>query len=187
MNVRSMLAVPLLALLLVAVLARPASAGGWATVELSSTPDGVRAGEEWVVDLKILQHGRTPLENVDPSVTVFQRDSGRSDRFVARATEQPGVYRAAVSFPAAGEWEYRVDDGFGAVQTYPVVTIAEPAAPSVQAAQDPSPAADDGIGTVAMAGAVVLGLLAAGVAFAVLRRRGLRHASTGAPATPARS
>jgi hypothetical protein len=36
-------------------------AGGWATVGLSSLPDGAQPGEAWVVDLTVLQHGRTPL------------------------------------------------------------------------------------------------------------------------------
>ena len=32
--------------------------GGWATVGLSSLPNGTPPGEEWVVDLTVLQHGR---------------------------------------------------------------------------------------------------------------------------------
>jgi hypothetical protein len=37
-----------------------ASAGGWATVGLDSVPDGVRAGEPWVVHLTILQARPNP-------------------------------------------------------------------------------------------------------------------------------
>lgn len=45
-------------------------AGGWATVQLSSTPTGVRAGKVWDVRLTVLQHGRTPLVGITPSVQI---------------------------------------------------------------------------------------------------------------------
>ena len=187
MRVRSMPAAPVLALLLVTVLAGPASAGGWATVELSSTPDGVRAGEEWVVDLKILQHGRTPLEDVRPAVTISQPDRGRSERFVARETEEPGVYRASVTFPNPGEWEYRVDDGFGQVQAYPVVNVEDEAPPVAAPAASTRAATGGGLGAAAIAGIVALGVAAAALTFVVLRRRGSDDTRPGARPTPARS
>ena len=54
------------ALALAAALTAPATslAGGFATVGLSSLPGDARPGEAWVVDLTVLQHGRTPLEGV---------------------------------------------------------------------------------------------------------------------------
>ena len=44
-----------------------ATAGGWATVSLSSTPDDLGPGDAWNVQITILQHGRTPLDGVEPS------------------------------------------------------------------------------------------------------------------------
>ena len=44
------------------VLPAPAAAGEWATVGLSSTPEHVKPGATWNVDVEILQHGRTPLD-----------------------------------------------------------------------------------------------------------------------------
>ena len=89
-------------LAITALLALPAAAtaGGWATVGLSSTPDGLAAGAPWNVELEILQHGRTPLENVSPAVTIKAGDDTRT--FAARPTGRPGFYRASVTFPHAG-------------------------------------------------------------------------------------
>jgi hypothetical protein len=113
----------LASLLVLLALPAAAHAGGWATVGLSSTPAGTAPGDTWVVDLEILQHGRTPLNDVAPAVIV-RRGDGAEQRFEAMATGEPGMYRAEVGFPAAGEYTYVVDDGFvGPVHTYPPVTI----------------------------------------------------------------
>ena len=115
----------LLALLLLAIAPASALAGGFATVGLSSTPDDVAPGQPWIVDLTILQHGRSeaPLDGLDPTVMVG--DSGGERRsFRASPTGAPGVYRARVVFPSAGTWSYRVNDGFaGAIHEFPPVQI----------------------------------------------------------------
>jgi hypothetical protein len=185
MSVRaSVVVVALLATALFTVVAPPAVSGGWATVELSSTPDGVRAGEPWVVDLKILQHGRTPLENVRPAVILHGSEDGVETRFVARPTGTAGVYRAQVLFPTAGKWDYSVDNGFAQVSTYPAVRIAERApAPAVGSAAGGADAAP-GPRWIVIAGALAIGLLAAGLTLAVLRRRRPGRVSTGVPAAP---
>ena len=66
------------ALALAAALTAPATslAGGFATVGLSSLPDDARPGEPWVVDLTVLQHGRTPLEGVEPAMIIEPADRG---------------------------------------------------------------------------------------------------------------
>jgi hypothetical protein len=99
-----------------------ALAGGWATIQLSSTPTGIRAGTVWDVRLTVLQHGRTPLVGVTPAVQIASGNRWRT--FAARPTARPGVYRARVVFPAAGHWKWQVDDGFGRVHTYFAVRIA---------------------------------------------------------------
>jgi hypothetical protein len=120
-------------------LAGTAAAGGWATVQLSSTPRGLSAGEPWVVDITVLQHGRTPLDGLKPTLTIRKSvprttsavAKGRPTirTFAARPTGRPGVYRARVVFPSAGTWRYEVYDGFvrygGAKKhTYSPVRIA---------------------------------------------------------------
>jgi hypothetical protein len=100
-----------LAFLAALVLATSAYAGCWATVGISPLPKpGLKAGEPWLVNVKVLQHGRTPLADANPAVRI--RLNGRLVVFKARPTKRVGVYRARVVFPAAGTWQIRVYDGF---------------------------------------------------------------------------
>ena len=104
------------------VCASTALAGGWATVKLSSSPKGLSAGEPWVVDITVLQHGLAsqPLCCLSPTVTIRKVAAARSassssavsKTFRARSTGRIGVYRARVVFPSAGTWRYEVFDGF---------------------------------------------------------------------------
>jgi hypothetical protein len=102
------------------VYASTALAGGWATVKLSSTPKGLSAGQPWVVDITVLQHGLAtqPLCCLKPTVTIRRIAGARSVSatqaytFRARPTNQTGRYRARVVFPRAGTWRYEVYDGF---------------------------------------------------------------------------
>jgi YtkA-like len=168
------------ALALAALLTAPAASlgGGWATVGLSSVPEGVKAGQAWVVDLTILQHGRTPLEGVKPKV-MLERGIGDPDPavFAARATDEPGVYRARVVFPSAGTWDFKVDDDFSQVHDFGTVKVGSggEAVAAVAASSTARPPADSDGGGMSLLGAlgiaVAAGLLAALVAEA-LRRRG---------------
>ena len=104
------------------VCAGTALAGGWATVTLSSTPKGLTAGEPWVVDITVLQHGLAsqPLSGLRPTVTIRKVTKARTTTgallqpriFRARPTSRAGVYRARVVFPTFGTWRYEVWDGF---------------------------------------------------------------------------
>ena len=110
------------ALALAVLVPATALAGGWATVKLSSTPTGARAGEPWVVQLTVLQHGQTPLADVQPHVRIVQGTLAR--QFLARPTAKTGVYRARVVFPKAGMWSWSIWDGFSRTHTYKAVRIA---------------------------------------------------------------
>jgi hypothetical protein len=116
-----------LAALAAAALLLPAAAlaGGWATVQLSSTPKGARAKTPWVVDLTVLQHGVTPLAGVRPEVRIAQGKLRRV--FAARPTGTTGVYRARVVFPRTGTWRWTIWDGFGREHTYAPVHIVRAA------------------------------------------------------------
>jgi hypothetical protein len=123
------------------VCAGAALAGGWATVKLSSTPKNVSAGEPWIVDITVLQHGLAtqPLAGLKPTLTIRRVTAARTTSstlkepqartFKARPTSRIGVYRARVVFPSAGTWRYAVYDGFiqyGGARThrFKPVTIA---------------------------------------------------------------
>jgi hypothetical protein len=143
-----------------------AAAGGFATVGVDPVPDGIGPGKVWEVRLTILQHGRTPLEYVNPQVIVERGSVRRA--FAARATRQPGVYRARVVFPSAGTWQYVVDDGFTKTHTFAPVRVATggggktPVAASATSAAPPG--SSDGGGPdiqLALAVAAVAGLGAA--------------------------
>ena len=113
--------------LLVAVMAlaaaAPAVAGGFATAGVEPPPEDARAGETWIARVTVLQHGRTPLTGVAPSVTIIETDTGVRRAFPAVATDRPGVYEARVEL-AAGAWRYEVDDGFGGTHTFAPFEVA---------------------------------------------------------------
>jgi hypothetical protein len=162
--------------LAVALLAPATSlAGGWATVGLSSLPDGTQPSEPWVVDLTVLQHGRTPLQGVEPRVLIRDARGGVEKAFTAEATGRAGIYRARVVFPSAGRWTYAVDDDFSQVHELGSVLIGaggeRDTAAAIPARAAPSDSGD-GVTLVGALGiALGAGLLAA-LFTALLRRRG---------------
>ena len=108
--------------------AETASAGCWATVGLSSLPKaGHQAGQPWLVTVRVLQHGRTPLAGAKPEIRI-RKAGGKVTAFRARPAATVGSYRFRVVFPAAGRWSFTVFDGFvpdcASVHTFKPVTIA---------------------------------------------------------------
>jgi hypothetical protein len=106
---------------------RAAPAGCWATVGLTPLPKpGLQAGQPWIVTIRVLQHGRTPLAGAKPEVRI-RRTGGKLLVFKARALERVGSYRAKVVFPAAGRYSLAVYDGFvphcASVHTFKSVLI----------------------------------------------------------------
>jgi hypothetical protein len=93
-------------------LAGVAQAGCMATVGLSSTPKaGHPAGKPWVVTIRVLQHGRTPMSDAKPEVRI-RNAAGKLFVFRATKTATIGSYRARVVFPKAGRYSLGVYDGF---------------------------------------------------------------------------
>ena len=110
-------------------LAGVAQAGCMATVGLDSLPDaGHPAGKPWVVTIRVLQHGRTPMPDAKPEVRI-RNAAGKLFVFKARKTARIGSYRARVVFPKAGRYSLGVYDGFpfkdcARVHTFKPVVIA---------------------------------------------------------------
>lgn len=93
-------------------LAGVAQAGCWSTVGISPLPPaGLQAGQPWVVTIRVLQHGRTPMPDAKPEVRV-RNAKGKLFVFKGRKTATVGSYRARVVFPAAGRYSIGVYDGF---------------------------------------------------------------------------
>ena len=89
-----------------------AQAGCMATVGLSSTPKpGLQAGKPWVVTIRVLQHGRTPMPDAQPEVRI-RNAAGKLFVFKAKPTAIVGSYRARVVFAKAGRYSLGVYDGF---------------------------------------------------------------------------
>lgn len=94
------------------VLPGVARAGCMATVGLSSLPKpGLEPGQPWIVTIRVLQHGRTPMPDAKPEVRI-RNAAGKLIVFKARKTARVGSYRARVVFPAAGRYRLGVYDGF---------------------------------------------------------------------------
>ena len=167
-----------LTLVLLLLASAVASAGGFATAGLSSTPSGVAPGQPWKVDVTVLQHGRTPAEGLTPRIVISSRDATRE--FAAKPTGKPGVYRATVVFPSAGRWGLQVLDGFNDAlpHSFPAVQIADTPATAPPAPSDDGAIASGWLWAAGGALALALALLAADV----LKRRPARATRGAEPA-----
>ncbi|MGH3137025.1 MAG: FixH family protein [Gaiellaceae bacterium] len=160
------------ALTLAAVAAAPASAGGWATVALASTPEGVSAGETWEAQITVLRHGVTPTDGAAPSMTIHNADAGLHETFAAESTGDTGVYVARIVFPEPGSWSFEIDNGLmatgygeSATTTYAPVMI------------DAGPGGGGSFPAVPLGVAAAIALAAA-VAYGARRLRKLTPASS---------
>lgn len=125
-KIRIALALTLMISLLIAV---PAFAGGWAVITLDELPTEVVAGEPLTVGFMVLQHGKTPMTNLDPTVTARL---SASEKLVVYAEPQgkPGHYVATLTFPKEGDWEWSIQ-AFTMDQRMPVLKVAAPVAETV--------------------------------------------------------
>ena len=115
-----------LALLLSVVLAIPAFAGGWAVITLDELPTGVVAGEPFNIGFIVLQHGKTPMDGLDPTITAT---SSNSESFVVHAKPdgETGHYAATLTLPKEGSWNWSIQ-AFSMEQAMPMLSVAAPIA-----------------------------------------------------------
>jgi mono/diheme cytochrome c family protein len=116
--------------LLIALLALPVYAGGWAVITLDALPSKVTAGEPLIVGFTVLQHGRTPMTNLRPTITARQ---SLNEKLAVSAEMQgePGHYMAELTFPTEGHWEWSIqaftmDQPMPALSVAPSILKAEP-------------------------------------------------------------
>jgi hypothetical protein len=155
-----------------------AAAGGFATLGLSSLPDGTAPGRPWHVTLTILQHGRTPMSALQPTVRIRRAGDGAVRTFAARPAGRPGRYTADVVFPSAGTWRYAIDDGFTQTHTFAPVAIGSSRAIGAPGGAAPVPSAAASARTAdgtADTGAALAVAAAAGLLGALLTALGLRR------------
>jgi cytochrome c2 len=118
-----------LTLLVSLIIAMPAFAGGWAVITLDELPSNVVVGEPLTIGFTVLQHGITPMTNIEPTVTTRL---SASEEFVvyAEAQGKPGHYVAILTFPKEGNWEWSIQ-AFTMDQRMPALKVAAPIAGTV--------------------------------------------------------
>lgn len=114
-------AVPL-ALLLVAIVAAPAAAGGVAIVIPAETGGrAITAGEATTLTFQLLQHGVTPVDFGVTTVVFTDTASGETFGATTRPTDRAGWYEASFTYPKGGYWAWHVDHDGLAIESAPVV------------------------------------------------------------------
>ncbi len=100
----------------------PVFAGGWAVITLDELPTDVVAGEPLTVGFTVLQHGKTPMAGLDPTVTATLL---KDEQFAVRAEPEgaPGHYMATLTFPKEGEWNWSIQ-AFTMDQPMPALHVA---------------------------------------------------------------
>jgi hypothetical protein len=156
-----------LALILSLAIALPVFAGGWAVISLDELPTNVIAGEPIDIGFVVLQHGKTPLDDLYPTITVMLP---KEEHFVvdAEADGKPGHYTATLTFPKEGNWEWTIQ-AFTLEQPMPTLSVAAAAVVSSQ------PAAKSDVSSASMPmlsiiSFTILGVGLAGLVFAYRRR-----------------
>ena len=144
-----------------------ASAGGWAVITLDELPSNVVAGAPLKVGFTVLQHGRTPMEGLYPTVTA----NLQSDKFVVNAEPEgePGHYTATLSFPTEGEWQWSIQ-AFSMDQAMPVLSVAPATGATVNQTNAPDTRSEPALSVVSpmmwmSVLALAVGLVGALIAF----------------------
>lgn len=122
-----------LALILSLIFVVPVFAGGWAVITLDELPTGVVAGQPFTVGFTVLQHGRTPMTDIQPTITA---NLNKETEFVIDAMPQgePGHYTATLTFPKEGEWRWSIQ-AFTMDQLMPMLSVAAPSGAPVAKAE----------------------------------------------------
>src|SRR5215213_4607690 len=108
--------------LLAFVFVVPAFAGGWAVISLDGLPVNAVAGEPFTVGFTILQHGRTPMTDLHPTITA-NLDKDQELVIYAESEGEPGHYMATVTLPKEGEWQWSIQ-AFTMDQPMPTLSVA---------------------------------------------------------------
>ena len=164
-----------LALLLALGFVFPVFAGGWAVITLDELPTDVVAGKPLRIGFTVLQHGRTPMTDLEPTVTI---QLSFDEKFVVYAEPEgkPGHYTATITFPREGNWKWSIQ-AFTMDQPMPVLTVAAPGAVSASQPVKTEPATTN-ISPLLIFRTLALGIGLIGLVIAFRRRSRLAVALT---------
>src|SRR6266540_2279970 len=118
-----------LALLLALVFIFPAFAGGWAVITLDELPSNVVAAEPLTIGFTVLQHGRTPMADLHPTITA-SLPSAETMTVSAEPEGKTGHYVATLTFPKEENWEWSIQ-AFTMDQAMPTLRVAASGVASV--------------------------------------------------------
>jgi len=85
-------------------LASTAVAGGWASATLDSTPSDPGNGGTLNLGFTLLQHGVTPVDWGQPTVSLVEAGTNRRVTVTATPSGKPGHWAATITVPATGQW-----------------------------------------------------------------------------------
>ena len=109
-----------------------AQAGGWAVITLDELPPQITTGQTLTLGFIVRQHGKTLRDDLRPLLHFARADTTESFSATAEREGVSGHYSASVTFPSAGQWNWRVDiEQFGMVtQDMPALNVSAAAAPA---------------------------------------------------------
>jgi hypothetical protein len=159
------------------VFAAPTFAGGWAVITLDELPTNVVAGEPLTIGFTVRQHGISPMNGLDPTVTATLL---KDEQFVvlAEPDDQPGHYTATLTFPKEGNWEWSIQ-AFTMDQPMPPLTVA---ASKADSANQPVSKADSqpvSSGSLLMLRVLTFGAALVGLVLAFQRKSRIAGALAG--------
>lgn len=157
-----------IAILLSLVVAIPAFAGGWAVITLDELPTNVVAGEPLTVGFTVRQHGVTPMDGLDPTVTAALLNN---DHFVvdAESDGKPGHYTATLTFPKEGSWEWSIH-AFSMNQPMPLLNVTAATVVSVNEPVSKAESKPESLSPLLLFRALTFGVALIGLLFAVQRK-----------------
>ena len=151
----------ILTLLFMVAAVLPVFAGGWAVISLDELPSDVVVGEPLTIGFTVLQHGRTPMTDLEPTVTA-RLSNGKPLTFFATAEGKPGYYTVTLNFPEEGSWGWSIQ-AFTMDQKMPVLNVAPPGtATASQPAVKTAPSAR-GISPLLIIGILAIGTSVVGL------------------------
>lgn len=129
------------ALGLLLVPATPTAFGGWTVITVHDLPEYLEVDAPTRLEFTVRQHGRTPMDDRSPTVTLKKAGSGllaKKQRFGAARAAEPGRYVATVTPAEAGAVEITIDaDWYGSDLTLvPMPVVPRGSSPAPLAAQD---------------------------------------------------
>jgi hypothetical protein len=97
---------------LAALVTAPAALAKERNIALSGRPAATKAGKAWTATVSVTMD-RAPSTGKAPTIRLLNNSissAGRVVNVTTRATAEPGVYRARLAFPSAGNWRVVVVD-----------------------------------------------------------------------------